>query len=70
MPVLISILVLCIGANWMHGIPQPPDKDSMVSDEWSQSPLWTWLVLCDDRTWIYHEYRHFLTFTRHCHFHT
>ena len=54
MPVLIGILVLCIGANWMHGIPQPPDKNSMVS-EWRQSPLWTWLVLCDDRTSIYHE---------------
>jgi hypothetical protein len=33
----------------MHGIPQPPEKISIVS-EGKQGPLWTWLVLCDDST--------------------
>lgn len=36
----------------MHGVPQASDDNSLVSEE-SQSPLWTWLVLCDDSTSIY-----------------
>ena len=33
----------------MHEAPQPSGDVSLVSEE-KQSPLWTWLVLCDDCT--------------------
>ena len=41
--------VLCIGANFMHGLPTMANDASIIS-EGSQKPLWTWLVLCDDST--------------------
>ena len=45
--ILISSLVLCIGANWMHEPSRTPSDDSIILEGFQQ-PLWSWLVLCDD----------------------
>lgn len=42
-----AVVVLCIGANWMHDIPRPSNNASLTS-EGKQVPLWCWLMLCDD----------------------
>ena len=50
------MVVLCIGANWMH--KRSNEFDNIV-DEGRQRPLWSWLVLCDDsmeRTCVWAEY--------------
>lgn len=44
---MIDIIVLCIGANWMHDLPsRGPDEDYSFGT--AQQRLWSWLILCDD----------------------
>jgi hypothetical protein len=53
---LIRHLVVCLGYNTLHSIERLPDshgnKDEFHGDLPDGKRLWTWLLLCDDKTVI------------------